>query len=123
MKSIDKLVNVLTRIAVALENKSTLQPKPSNNKIAIPQKTTTSTTANVTYYSSVYISQQEKNALDSIYRAITDSGNHPKHHDHIMKELKNKWPVLHTALMSLVTAKLNSSNYSENRKIWRNDDI
>jgi hypothetical protein len=53
----------------------------------------------------LHISLEERNALDAIYNALKDKGNHPDHHDHIMRELKTKWPVLHKALDSLIIAR------------------
>ena len=79
-----------------------------------------------------HIHQQEKLALDAVYNALTDKGNHPDHHDHIMRELSTKWPVLHNALKQLVIARKetynspslnteiihNSSKTDSKKKIW-----
>ena len=65
-----------------------------------------------------HIHQEEKVALDAVYNALTDKANHPDHHDHIMRELSTKWPVLHNALKHLVIARKESYNSPSPKNIW-----
>lgn len=121
---LNSIATALNRIASALESRSIIQPKQIEKKPFVPQKTTTSATANVYYsYSSSYITQQEKEAIDRIYKAVTDKGINSKHHDKMMDKLQNSWPVLHAAITALVVAKLEADKkkYNENAydKIWK----
>ena len=65
-----------------------------------------------------HIHQDEKVALDALYNVLTDKANHPDHHDHIMRELSTKWPVLHNALKQLVIARKESYNSPSPKNIW-----
>lgn len=121
---LNSIAAALNRIASALESKNIVQPKQVEKKPFTPQKTTTSTTANVHYsYSSSYITQQEKEAIDRIFKAVTDKGVNSKHHDKMMDKLQNSWPSLHSAITALVVAKLEADkkNYNEHNydKIWK----
>jgi len=69
----------------------------------------------------VHIHKDEKLALDAVYSALTDKGNHPDHHDHIMRELSTKWPVLHTALKQLIIARKESYN-NPSPEIWKKNN-
>lgn len=121
---LNSIAAALNRIASALESKNLVQPKQIDKKPFSPQKTTTSTTANVHYsYSSSYVTQQEKEAIDRIFKAVTDKGVSSKHHDKMMDKLKNSWPALHSAITALVVAKLEADNKKYNEqtrdKIWK----
>jgi hypothetical protein len=67
--------------------------------------------------------KEEKDALDAIFTAITDKGINPKHHDKMMKQLREGWPVLYKALMSLIAAHDKHYNPSSSRyyakDIWK----
>jgi hypothetical protein len=69
-----------------------------------------------------HIHKDEKVALDAVYDALTDKGNHPDHHDHIMRELSTKWPVLYKALKQLVVARKESYNLPSS-EIWKKNNI
>ena len=57
-----------------------------------------------------HIPYEERVALDAIYDALTNKGKHPDHHDHVMRELSTKWPVLHRALKQLLLARKETYN-------------
>jgi hypothetical protein len=59
----------------------------------------------------VHISQEEKNAIDSIYKALTEKASYPEHYDYVMRELKNKFPDLYKSLDLFVIS------YARNTKI------
>jgi hypothetical protein len=66
----------------------------------------------------VHVSKSEKDAIDSIYKAITNKGVNPKHHDKMMKQLSEGWPVLYSALMQIVSA--HKEYYNEQTPdIWK----
>jgi hypothetical protein len=65
-----------------------------------------------------HIPEEEKLALDAIYNALIDKGNHPDHHDHIMRELSIKWPVLHKALKHFISVRNNTYN-KPSSEIWK----
>ena len=69
-----------------------------------------------------HIHKDEKIALDAVYDALTDKANHPDHHDHIMRELSTKWPVLHKALKQLIVARKESYNRPSS-EIWKKNNI
>lgn len=68
-----------------------------------------------------HVHAEEKLALDAIYKALTDKGSHPDHHDYIMRELSTKWPVLHAALKELISVRNNTYNKPAS-EIWKNKD-
>ena len=82
----------------------TVKPVETLPNISTP-KTNPYTQPKQNYYSSYKISLNEKNAIDAIYLALVDKGNHPDHHDHIMREISIKWPVLYKALDQLIIAR------------------
>jgi hypothetical protein len=126
------IATALNRIAAALETKSSVQPK----KLDVPAReisTTTTTTAvpstSVFYYSdsysTVHITRQEKDALDRIYKSITEKGVNPKYHDKIMSDIAKKWPTLSSALIALVAAKSQADKDRFNKhskEIWNYKD-
>ena len=59
----------------------------------------------------VHISQEEKNAIDSIYKTLTEKASYPEHYDYVMRELKNKFPDLYKSLDLFVIS------YARNTKI------
>jgi len=113
MKSIlNNLILAINNLAAAINKK--------NNTYALNPTTTSnpySTSPNVkitSYYESkktgVYITKEEYDALKAVYNAVTDKGSHPKHHDHVAREIQIKWPLLDAALKQLVKV----HNYKHN---------
>ena len=66
----------------------------------------------------VHVTKAERDAIQSIYNIINDKGSHPDHHDHVMRELSTKWPVLHKALLQLVKARKEGYNQPYNNP-WK----
>jgi hypothetical protein len=127
MKAIARALN---NIAIAITNLSkSLSPIKEEIKPNIPlPNTVTSNPGNPNVkitsiyqnknYRMSHIPYDEKVAIDAIYDALTDKGKHPEHHDYIMRELSNKWPVLYGALKKLIVARKESYNYTSS-DIWR----
>lgn len=67
----------------------------------------------------VRVLQEEKDALEAIYKALSDKGKHPDHHDYIMRELSTKWPVLHSALTKLLIVRKDKYN-KQTYDVWKN---
>jgi len=121
------LVNALNNIASAIEKLANSLKKETYNSYTVPSKTTTSnpysSNVKITSYreenttTSVAITKAQYDALLAIKKALTDKGNHPDHHDHIVRELKTKWPVLSSALDQL----LESYSYlsKSSKSIWK----
>ena len=129
MKSISKILN---GVAAAIQNLAAIITPSNPKKIDYKTKTITSNPSysNVKITSDVKVKQPkayeisnpqfvnklshipkaEKDALDAIYKAIVDKGSHPDHHDHLVRELSTKWPVLHKALAQLVRARKENYN-------------
>lgn len=115
----------LNNLASSMANKNVI------NNISPKSTTSNPYTGNSTitsYYSSSYskgknlistISDAEYKALRKIYDAMTDKGSHPDHHDHVMRELKTKWPTLYNALDELILARTNPKNKS----IWKEKEL
>jgi hypothetical protein len=119
--AISNLAKVLTPATIDPQSKvnafpvsSTITSNPGNPNVKI-----TSIYQNKNY-AIAHISHEEKLAFDAVYSALTDKGNHPDHHDHIMRELSTKWPVLHKALKQLVVARKESYNRPSS-DIWKNN--
>lgn len=127
--------SILNNLILAINNLSAAINKKSNYY----NTTTTTTGGGYTYpstsspYSSgvkitsytqnkpaeITITREEYDALKAVYNAITDKGSHPKHHDHVARELKTKWPVLDSALKQVVKA-CDYKHSSYNKQIWKN---
>jgi hypothetical protein len=127
--------SILNNLILAINNLTAAINKKNNSY----NTTTTSTGTGYTYpstsnpYSSnvkvtsyaqnnsteVTITREEYNALKAVYNAVTDKGSHPKHHDHVARELKTKWPVLDSALKQVVKA-CEYKHSSYNKQIWKN---
>jgi hypothetical protein len=133
MKSLTNAIlsvaTALNRIATAIENKSSVQTvKPYPTTITSNPYTSTSTKTSV--YTPINPSTNSfsydlKLIIDDIYKALSDKGNHPEHHEHMVRELKVKWPVLHNALQKLERhldeSKGNWKSYSKYKSdIWKN---
>jgi hypothetical protein len=94
----------LNRVANALETKNTVilpnNVSTTSTNPYIVKKTETSNPG----YEKGKISLQQKmptqleSIASQIYKALSDKGSHPDHHEHVMREMKTKWPVLFTAL-------------------------
>jgi hypothetical protein len=67
----------------------------------------------------VRVFQEEKDALEAIYKALSDKEKYPHHHDVIMRELSTKWPVLHSALNKLLIVRKDKYN-KQSYDIWKN---
>ncbi len=127
MKAIARALN---NIAIAITNLSkSLSPIKEEIKpnIPLPNTVTSNPSSPNVKITSIYqnknykmshIPYDEKVAIDAIYNALTDKGKHPDHHDYIMRELSNKWPVLYEALKKLIVARKESYNYTSS-DIWR----
>ena len=145
MKSI---ANALNNIAAAIRNLATILEPPKQEVKKIENTTITSNpvkstvtvktvplpkeniyTPNKQFGSNtgqlVHITKAEKEAVDAIHNAIVEKGSHPDHHDHIMRELSTKWPVLHKALLQLVKSRKESYNqaYTYRDNIWKTKDL
>lgn len=119
------LINAINNLAHAINNLAS-----SRSSVNVYPKTITSnpkSNVNITSFKSSYgtdavtITKLEYDALTAIYNALTDRGTHPEHHDHLMRELKTKWPVLHNALNNLINSRSYYSSYAkyENKSIWK----
>jgi hypothetical protein len=140
MKSIAK---ALDNIAIAIRNLASLVAPVKAEEIKIPPTTITSNPvkSNVTITSItpvksskdypfkdsqfpipsatlVHVTKAERDAIQSIYNIINDKGSHPDHHDHVMRELSTKWPLLHKALLQLVKARKEGYNQQYNNP-WK----
>lgn len=129
MKSI---INAINNLSMAINNLAS-SIKSKNVVTSVASKSTTSNpyvaNSSITKYYSYSnskgknllstISDAEHKALMSIYNAITDKGSHPDHHEHIMRELKTKWPTLYRALDELILARSNPK-YSS---IWKEKEL
>jgi DNA topoisomerase VI subunit A len=121
------LVNALNNIASAIEKLANSLKKETHNSYTVPSKTTTSnpysSNVKITSYreenssTSVAITKAQYDALLAIKKALTDKGNHPHHHDHIVRELKIKWPVLSSALDQLLDSYSHVNKSS--KSIWK----
>jgi hypothetical protein len=124
------LVSALNNIASAIEKLAAAVKKETPNSYVPITKTTTSnpysSNVKITSYpsypqevneTSVRITKAQYDALLAIKKALTDKGSHPDHHDHIVRELKTKWPVLSSALDQLV----DSYSYinKSSKSIWK----
>jgi hypothetical protein len=131
--AIFSVATALNRIAAAIENKSSVQtvtayPTTVTSNPSTSTKTTIYTPLNP---STTSFSYDLKIIIDDIYKALSDKGSYPEHHDHVLRELKIKWPVLHNALQRLQRnideSKDNWKSYSKfksnskyNSDIWKN---
>lgn len=126
------IINAINNLSMAINNlASAMNSKKVFNDAVSKPTTSNPYSANSTitsYYSYTYpqdknsasiISNAEHKALRKIYDAITDKGPYPHHHDHIMKELKTKWPTLYKALDELIFARTNPKNKS----IWKEKEL
>lgn len=115
MKSI---VSALYAIVKSIENLTkAIQNKNSNSYYSKPLPPSTTTTTYVSnQYSYIRITVQEEQAMKAIYSALTDKGNHPEHHDYIVRELELKWPVLHKALSEFIAARNQNINNINRQK-------
>lgn len=117
---------------------TTITSNPSYEAVKVTSTAVTTTYPKHNHYSFgpknspviARVTQQEKDALEAIYKALSDKGSHPDHHDHIMRELSTKWPVLHSALNKLLLARkeyynqstdyINKGGNPANKNIWKN---
>jgi hypothetical protein len=121
------LVSALNNIASAIEKLAAALKKETPNTYSPIAKTTTSnpysSNVKITSYreeineTSVRITKAQYDALLAIKKALTDKGSYPDHHDHVVRELKIKWPVLSSALDQL----LESYSYlnKSSKSIWK----
>lgn len=131
IQAINNLASSIYALATSITNSSL-------NKNAIskyPTTTTTTTTAiNKAPASTVYqnsfsqnkhspkrIDNKEQEALDIIYKAFTDKGPNPRHHEKALKKLRKRWPILHDGIKLYVDARLNnSSKFNKTTKdVWK----
>ena len=127
INALHAIATSLNRIALAIESKNT--PTLSKTITSNPY-TSSKTSISVVPSKSTYVdnsknSSELQSIIDNIYKALTDKGSYPHHHDHIFRELKTKWPVLFQALQRLESyvdqSKGNWKSYSKyNSQIWKN---
>lgn len=109
------LVQAINNLAQAINNlASSHKPKEILNKtVSSPSFAKTSNpysgSVNVTSYSysaeTTTVSKDEANAMKQIYTVITDTGSYHEHSTQMMRDLKVKWPSLHSALIALIDAR------------------
>ena len=120
---INNLILAINNLAAAINKKNSSHTTTSNPYYTYPS-TSNPYSSNVkvtSYYQkdlSATISAEEYDALEAVYKALTDKGSYPKHHDHVARELKVKWPTLNKALDQLVKARNSKRNPSTNT-IWK----
>lgn len=120
---INNLILAINNLAAAINKKNSSHTTTSNSYYTYPS-TSNPYSSNVkvtSYYQkdlSANISAEEYDALEAVYKALTDKGSYPKHHDHVARELKVKWPTLNKALDQLVKARNSKRNPSTNT-IWK----
>jgi hypothetical protein len=133
----NSIARALNNIAISVQNlANAFNTSKDQNKSIVPTTVTSNPlSSNVTITSvaktkevapylkhdhtgMVSITKEEKRALDTIYNALADKGNHPSHHDHVMRELSTKWPVLHSALNQLIRVRKYYYN-SSSSDIWK----
>lgn len=120
---INNLILAINNLAAAINKKNSSHTTTSNPYYTYPS-TSNPYSSNVkvtSYYQkdlSANISAEEYDALEAVYKALTDKGSYPKHHDHVARELKVKWPTLNKALDQLVKARNSKRNPSTNT-IWK----
>jgi hypothetical protein len=118
----------LNRVANALETKNTvISPTNVSATSTTPYVVKKIETSNPGYEKTkISLQQKMPTQLESItsqiYKALSDKGSHPKHHEHVMREMKTKWPVLFAALDRLEKYYIyNNEKYysSSKRDIWK----
>lgn len=109
-----KISQALNKIAEALEgiaNSSDKKEEPVHTPINsmrnhTPTVTSTGYQGQNNYFTQKGSSYYEQDIIvDRIYKALTERGINPTHHDTMMDELKRDWPTLHRELMFLVSYK------------------
>jgi len=146
MKSIARALNniaqSLNSIATAINNSKKIELKPS---VTSNPYTSTNPVSNVTITTpngfqekvdlapskpfkaieKVVIYKEEKEIIDALYKALTEKGINPAHHDKMIKQLSIGWPVLYKHLDRLIQFrkknynKSYSSHYPKNNDIWK----
>lgn len=127
-RALNNIAISLNSIAAAINNSKKVEKvEPKNTTITSnPASVVTITSSTISQNSGidkVYVLKEEKEVLDAIYDALTVKGNHPEHHDHVMRELRTKWPVLYKALDKLTIIRKNNYNKSYSQKgkdVWKN---
>ncbi len=123
-RALNNIAISLNSIATAINNSKKVETKnttiTSNPTSAVT--ITSSTIPQIKDGDRVYVLKEEKEVLDAIYDALLVKGNHPEHHDYIMKELRVKWPVLFKALDKLIIIRKDKYNksykYQQKQDIW-----
>lgn len=137
-RALNNIAYSLNSVASAISNSKKIEPKLLVEKTAV----TSNPISNVKITQStmnfsddknpskmVHITQEEKQAIDSIYDALMIKGNHPRHHDDVMRQLEIKWPVLFKSLQHWMTIRRRVYNqktsyyqenkFNETRNIWK----
>lgn len=124
MKSI---ISALNAIANSIDNLTKAIQNKNNKYYNYSPQTTTTTTSGYNPYSYARITVKEEQAIKAIYSAMTDKGAYPEHHDHVVRELQTKWPVLYKALQELVSAKNTHYNTITRQKakedLWKKQNL
>jgi hypothetical protein len=139
MNSIARALNNIALSLQAIANEMRKNKEVSVVKAVTSNPNYYNTTSKVVTYQenlendNILITKKEYKALLDIHKALTDKGSHPIHHDHVMRELQTKWPVLFKALndfmlsRSYISQKIQEDNkkfnthikHSHERSIWR----
>lgn len=112
-RALTNIAEALNKIADAISSTTSSKSNFSNpinvKQPAVPREPNVSVTPYLREYydtnkfsKTVHISKAEYDILERIYSALFDKGSYPAHHESVMRELKNKWPVLHLALQDLL---------------------
>lgn len=120
MNSISRALNnialSLNAIANAINNSKKVEIKPSITSNPISSVTITKLSQEISEkkhnqeifknsFEKVTIPKEEKEAIDAIYNALIMKGDYPHHHDHVVREMRTKWPVLFRALDKLTNVR------------------
>lgn len=111
MRKISKALNKIAEALEGIANSSDKKEEPVYTPINsmrnhTPTVTSTGYQGQTTYFAQKGSYYYEQDIIvDRIYRALTDKGINPTHHDAMMNELKRDWPTLHKELMFLVSYK------------------
>lgn len=122
-RALNNIAISLNSIASAINNSKKVETK--NTTITSNPASAVAVTSFVQSgsFEKVSIPKEEKEAIDAIYDALIVKGNHPEHHDHVVRELRTKWPVLFKALDRLTVVRKKHYNkttdYDVNKQIWK----
>lgn len=122
-RALNNIALSLNSIAKAIENSKKVEVTPSITSNPVSNVTYTITSAQQSgiknnSYEKVSIPKEEKEAIDAIYDALINKGDYPHHHDHVVREMNTKWPVLFKALDNLTKVRKKYYNDSSHSKFY-----